>query len=358
MIDRAVNKFLLDPNPDRHSLLLNLAAEQGWLREDETGLRPTRAAVDWLKQGREAQLFELADAWSNSSWNDLCHTPGVICEGQNWQNDPILARTALLDALPQTAHWYSLETLVDHIRNSNPDFQRPDGNYDTWYIRDEQSGGYLAGFESWDHVEGRLLRFLILGPLYWLGVTVNSGPPENALFRLSEQGLRWLGGRKPEEQEDKIPIVVHADASILVAHNAERYLRFQVARIAELEAVDGRKPYHYRLTPASLTQAGEQGITAERVMRFLAQASGSELPRSLQRAVSRWSEIGVEGRLESVVVLRVKDAEILQTLRSNPRTRDYLGEFLGDLAVAVKPGKWRQFRAACAQLGLFVDDAF
>jgi hypothetical protein len=352
----SVDDLLLDPNLDRYSLLLNLAAEKGWLREDESGLRPTRSAVVWLKKSREAQLFELADAWSNSGWNDLCHTPGLICEGQNWQNDPILARTALFDALPQTEHWYSLEALVDLIRNSNPDFQRPDGNYDTWYVRDAQSGGYLAGFDSWEHVEGRLIRFLILGPMNWLGITILSGRPEDAIFRLSELGLKWLAGRQPQEQEDKIPIVVHADATVLVAHNAERYLRFQVARVAELEAVDGKKPYRYRLTPASLALAGEQGIAADRLVRFLTQASGSEIPKSLQRAVSRWSEKGVEGRLESVIVLRVSDEKILQTLRSNPKTRGFLSEALSDLAVAIKPGEWRQFRAACAQLGLLIDD--
>ncbi len=352
----SVDDLLLDPNPDRYSLLLNLAAEKGWLREDESGLRPTRSAVVWLKKSREAQLFELADAWSNSGWNDLCHTPGLICEGLNWQNDPILARTALFDALPQTEHWYSLEALVDLIRISNPDFQRPDGNYDTWYVRDTQTGGYLAGFDSWEHVEGRLIRFLILGPMNWLGITVPSGRPEDAVFRLSELGLKWLAGRQPQEQEDKIPIVVHADAAILVAQNTERYLRFQVARVAELEAVNGKKPYRYRLTPASLALAGEQGISADRLVRFLTQASGSEIPKSLQRAVSRWSENGVEGRLESVIVLRVSDEKILQTLRSNPKTRDFLSEALSDLAVAIKPRKWRQFRAACAQLGLLIDD--
>jgi hypothetical protein len=350
--------FLLDQNPDRKSLLLNLAAEQGWLREDDSSLKPTRTAVDWLKKGREAQLFELADAWSKSSWNDLCHTTGLICDGHNWQNDPILARTAVLDLLPQTANWYSMETLVDLIKNTNPDFQRPDGNYDTWYVRDAQTNSYLSGFESWDFVEGRLIPFLITGPMHWLGVTIISGSLEKVLFRLSDMGLRWLSGEQPQEQDEKIPIIIHPDASILVAHNADRYLRFQVARIAELELVDGRKPYGYRLTPASLAAANEQGITIDRLVRFLTKASGSTLPKSLKRAMERWSERGVEGRLESVVVLRVSSAEILQTLRSNPKTRNFLSESLGDLAVAIKPGQWRQLRAACARLGLFIDDLF
>ena len=351
------NDWLLDPDPERGSLLLNLAAENGWLRESETGLRPTRAAVDWLKRSRQAQLFELADAWSTSSWNDLCHTPGIVCEGENWHNDPILARTALLDTLPHTTRWYSLEALTNHIRESNPDFQRPDGNYDTWYIRDEQSGGYLTGFEAWDLVEGRLLRFLLQGPMRWLGLVILAGESDDTIFRLSDSGLHWITGQQSHEKEEQPPIFIHPDASITAAHNADRYDRFQLTRIAELEVVDVRKPFRYRLTPASLALAGAQGMSVERLVRFLGEASRAALPRSVQRAIERWTENGVEARLENVIVLRVNDSAILETIRTNPKTRNFLGESLGDLAVAVDAAKWRDFRAACAQLGLFVDEA-
>ena len=40
---------------------------------------------------------------------------------------------------------------------------------------DVESGQYLSGFESWDLVEGRLLRFLIEGPLFWLGAIACNG---------------------------------------------------------------------------------------------------------------------------------------------------------------------------------------
>ena len=32
-----------------------------------------------------------------------------------------------------------------------------------------ETGLYLSGFEAWEQVEGRLLAFLMTGPLYWLG---------------------------------------------------------------------------------------------------------------------------------------------------------------------------------------------
>ena len=352
-----VDRRLLDPNADRRSLLLTLANEIGLVRQNDGGLRPTRSAVDWLKKNRDAQLFALADAWSNSDWNDLCHTPGLRCEGENWQNDPILARTALLDVLPRTNDWYRLVDLIDFIKKTNPDFQRPDGNYDTWYIRDADHSGYLAGFDSWDQVEGRLIGYLLQGPLHWLGMVhiAHSSQADQAAFRLTDRALKWLSGQLADEKEAQATIVVQANGVIVVPQESNRYLRFQVSRIAEAQPIKPGQAFKYRLTPESLNSAHEQGISSERVLQFLSRVSGAALPKSIQRAVTRLQEKGVEARLEPIIVLRVNDEEILRTLRSNPRTRDYLGESLGDLAVEVKPGAWEAFCLATTQLGLFLD---
>ncbi len=352
-----VDPLLLNPDPERRSLLLTLANEMGLVHRGNDGLRPTRAAVTWLKQSRDAQLFALADAWSNSEWNDLCHTPGLRCEGENWHNDPILARTTLLDVLPRTSDWYQLPDLINFIKLINPDFQRPDGNYDTWYIRDADHEGYLAGFDAWDHVEGRLLRYLIQSPLYWLGMVELAfvSQLEQTAFRLTERALLWFAGQAPNRDDGQVPITVQADGIILVPQESDRYLRFKVARIAEAQPVEKSHPFQYRLTTASLALSNDQGIKSERVLQFLAQASGKSLPKSIQRAVARWQERGIEARLGSIMVLRVNDQAILETLRSNPRTRDYIGESLGDLAVAIKPGRWEAFCAATTQLGLFLD---
>ncbi|MGD8586543.1 MAG: hypothetical protein PVJ75_14425, partial [Chloroflexota bacterium] len=159
--------FIRQSDLDRASLLFTLAWEMQLLRATDDGARPSRVVLTWLKKSRQEQVRDLADAWSQSSWNELFHTPGLAFEG-GWQNDPLLARTALLDALPRSDDWFRLADVVARIRDTDPDFQRPDGNYETWYIRDLHSGGYLSGFGSWDLVEGRLLRFLVRGPLHWL----------------------------------------------------------------------------------------------------------------------------------------------------------------------------------------------
>lgn len=349
-----IRPLLGDANSDRLSLLMTLADEMGLLRQTDNVLRPTRTAVSWLKQSREAQLRDMAEAWSGSIWNDLCHTPNLRCEGEGWSNDPILARSTLLDHLPRSEEWYRLADLVGQIKEADPDFQRPDGNYDTWYIRDVDSDAYVTSFANWELVEGRLLRFLVQGPLFWLGL-VETSDEDGGVFRLTPRALGWLQDQPPASDEVRVPLVVQADASILVPHNADRYQRFQVARISEAEPVAAGQPYSYRLTPTALTAAQQQGIAADRILQFLEEASGRPLPVSVKRSVARWAERGVEGRLETAVILRVREAGILETLRANPKTRPFLGESLGDLAVMVRLDDWEALREATAQLGLLLD---
>jgi hypothetical protein len=273
------------------------------------------------------------------------------CEGSGWSNEPLLARTTLLDALPRDRSWYRVDDLVGYIRSETPDFQRPEGNYDTWYIRDVEEDVYLRGFENWDKVEGRLLRFLLHGPMSWLGLV----ELDEGRFRLAERALQWLSNNAPESGEVNVPLVVQPNATVLVPYNASRYQRFQVARIAEAQPLQQPQPYEYRLTPDSLSQAQEAGIRPERVLEFLEEASGRTIPASVRRAVERWSEKGLEGRLQPVVILRVRDSKILDTLQTNARTRPYLGERLGELAAVVQEDKWRELQQVTAELGLLLD---
>lgn len=353
--------YLLNPHKDRLSLLLNLAMEMGLLALQEEVIRPLATAVAWLQKSRESQLRALAEAWSSSSWNELCHTPGLRCEGDQWQNDPILGRTALLDALPHTAEWYRLDDLAALVKTNDPDFQRPDANYDVWYIRDLESGAYLNGFENWEKVEGRLLRFLVQGPMVWLGLAVTAVYHNQPVYALTDRALEWLADTPPETHEVTTPLIVQADAIILAPANASRLHRFQAGRISELlpttsgSPMASGKPYQCRLTPQSLARAQKQGINPERIVQFLEEASSAPLPPSVKRGILRWAEKGMEGRLETAVILRVREAAILETLRANSKTRDYLGESLGDLAVAVPVSHWEQLRTAVAQLGLLLD---
>jgi hypothetical protein len=343
--------FLYQAGVSRLGLLLTLGVEMGLLKETGQGYRPSRTAVPWLKENREAQLRQLAEAWNQTAWNELRHVPELVCEGSGWSNEPKAGRTAVLDALTLTEEWFSIEGLCQFIKQENPDFQRPQGNYDVWYIRDRASGEYLSGFAQWEGVEGRLIRFLLQAPLSWLGL-VETGEGK---YRLTARGVAWLKDTAVVEHDPPIPIVVRPEGILQVPFNANRYQRFQTARIAEPFPLTPGQPYSYRLTPRSLNLAREQQITPDRVLAFLEQASGRPIPASTKRAIERWAEKGAEARLQEVVILRVADVTILETLRKHPKTRPYLGESLGDLAAVVQANSWPDLCAAAAQLGLLLD---
>jgi hypothetical protein len=348
--------YLVETDLDRASLLFTLAWEMKLLRATDDGARPSRTVLTWLKKSHHEQARDLADAWSQSSWNELLHTPGLAFEG-GWQNDPLLARTALLDTLPRSDNWFRLADVVARIRDTDPDFQRPDGNYETWYIRDVHNGGYLSGYDSWDLVEGRLLRFLVRGPMRWLGLiqTVSLETEEETLLRLTPEALSWLAGDPPQDAEISIPIVVEEGGRILVPFNANRYQRFQVARVADPEPLRPGKPAPYRLTPDSLARAAVQAIDASRLLQFLARASQRPVPAGVRRAIERWQERGTEATLERVILLRVRDPEVLEKLKANANTRPFFAESMGDYAAVIRSADWDKLRQAAAGLGLLID---
>src|SRR5574341_1324468 len=188
------------------------------------------AARPWLEAPRLHQLRSLAETWRDSvTWNDLAYTPGL--EADEWPNDPRLGRQVIFDALHEVPAeiWWSLDGLVEYIKDTNPDFQRPGGDYGAWYLRDAYTGGILQGFQYWDHIEGALIRFVIEGPMRWLGLTRNAP----GAFTLTPLGLALLGRSDwPSEPDAEARIKVDEQAVINVPPSLSRYERLQIARFS------------------------------------------------------------------------------------------------------------------------------
>ena len=126
-------------------------------------------------------LSLLTKAWrASESLNELRLVPGLVCEGE-WINQPRATREFLLhllEGLPK-GKWWSLPAFIRAIKEKYPDFQRPAGDYDSWFIKRLSDGIFLRGFASWDEVEGALVRYLITGPMFWLGLVELATPEEN-----------------------------------------------------------------------------------------------------------------------------------------------------------------------------------
>jgi len=349
---------LRDPNPERLLFLRRLTQRIGWLKTTASGrLRPAPEPVTaWLQSPIGQQRTALAQTWqTDPTWNDLFDVPTLRPEDTGaWRNDPLLARTTILRHLERCVPdaWYTLDGFVAAVKQADPDFQRPDGDYTTWYIRDADSRVYLSGFESWESIEGALIRYIISGPLHWLGLTDLGTPSPPATFRLAPAGAAFLGlGGSPPEPEPA-PLTLHPDFTVLVPA-ARRYERFQLSRVADWARTGDH--FHYRLTPASLERARRQGIPVARVLQFLGQVTAAPIPRFVEAALTRCDARGTEACLERVILLRIADEELMTRLVSSPPTRDLIHERIGPTAALVRERDWPRLVVALGEMGLLPD---
>ncbi|MFN8443666.1 MAG: hypothetical protein U0175_23005 [Caldilineaceae bacterium] len=299
-IDRLVQRFQIpfdDKATDlnvRLALLLHIANRLGWLRRSEQGtiLLTGNRVRAFLEKNRSEQRQMLWDAWRESAeWNDLCRTPGLECaETGNWQNDPLQTRTTLLKMIGrlQPGNWYSLDDIIEAIKKTDADFQRPTGRYDTWYIRSTTTQEFLKGFEQWDAVEGALLRFLFRGPLHWLGAIdlAEASAGDNYLVSLSSWGARWLGHDVPQPSENiRRTITVQDDFTIVLPVNSPLDDRFRIERFAQWQT--SYPDYRFQISQRSLKRATESNVTAQQILEFLTSRCRN-LPEKVANALTRY----------------------------------------------------------------------
>lgn len=352
----ALLPHLIKPEPERlvFSILLGVSAD---LIEVQGGRAyPKRSGLQrWLSAPRHDQVRQLAEAWRESSlYTDLWHVPGLTVEkeaGTMHLYNPAAVRGLIMEmmkhALPPQ-EWWSIEEFIDMVREDQVDFQRPNGDFDSWYIRSD-AGDYLSGLESWDAVEGALLDFVISGPMHWLGLTDLA----DDAARLTAYGRALLGSGgwpQPAEPQDKIEI--EQDGTILVSRRVSRMDRFQVARFSTW--VSGGQVYSYRLDARGIARGADQGITTSHIATFLDRALGDQpLPPAVARLLENWKAGPTASvTIERLIVLRTTAPETLDFILDTPALRRFLGARLGSMAAAVRADQWAALRDALGEHGI------
>jgi hypothetical protein len=299
-VDRLVQRFQFPFGTEdtllntRLALLLHLANRLGFLRRGEqeviqlTGNR-VRAFLDKTRAEQRQALWE---AWRDSAeWNDLCRTPGLECtETGAWRNDPLQTRATLLTlfAKLQPGIWYSRRDVIQAIKQTEPDFQRPTGDYETWYIRNPSTQEFLKGFDQWEAVEGALIRFLLGGPMHWLAAVDLAEPSagDDQLISLSPWGARWLGHEVPQPHEALRPgLTIGEDFTITLAPGASLADRFRVERFAQWQA--SYPQFVFQINQRSLKRAADGGITPQQVIDFL-KSHTAQVPDRVISALQRY----------------------------------------------------------------------
>lgn len=312
------------------------------------GLHP-EAIKKFLEAPRREALDMVYTAWLNSTdFDELRLIPGIVCEGE-WKNQPQVTREFLMNLISDIppGKWWSIPAFIKAIKEKYPDFQRPAGDYDSWFIKRESDGAYLRGFAYWDAVDGALVKYVIQ-TLHWLG-RVDLAVPEEG----KEATAFFLLSSFEERKDERGKIVVSSAGKVTVPRLFSRAVRYQLARFCEWDEPRGDE-YFYRVTAESLKRATEQGLKAGQLLAMLVKHTNGSVPPALVKALKRWDANGPEARVESLHVLRVTKPEIMEEIRKS-KAGKFLGELLSPTAVIVKGGAIQKVLVELAELGLLAE---
>jgi hypothetical protein len=324
----------------------------------EGELQPERAR-QLLEAQRENAFLEVFQTWRESpDIYELAIVPAIRLEGE-WSYDARLAREAALKLVIDlhSEDWISLFDFCAKAKQAQPDFLRPDANYDTWLVRNRSTGEYLQGFSHWDDVEGAYLRFVLLGPLFWMGVVEtrrDDTPGSQIFFRLTELGQDLLHNAPPPAFPSELgKITIMKTTMLSVPAASPRWVRYMIARMCEWV---GRQSdlYLYRITPEGLANARKQGLFPSHLLKLLQRFCSSPPRPSLTRSLQRWEEHGTEASVETAEVLRVGSPIMLSKLRESQAAR-FLGEPLGTTAIILKPGSRDMVLRSLTELGYLAE---
>jgi hypothetical protein len=289
----------------------------------------TETTKNFLELSRPQALNLLYKSWIGSpTFDELRLIPGLVCEGE-WTNSPRETRNTILNflnALPK-GKWWSLSAFLKDLKTYHPDFQRPAGDYDSWFIKRETDGQYLRGFGSWDEVDGKVVKTIVqilhrLGKAD-LGFAEETGAVTS--FRLSSF---------TDNKREPTRISVSSNGRIIVPGLFARAIRYQLARFCEWQGE--RKDDHvYQITASSLKRASDQGLKAGQLLSILVKHTNANVAPALVKALKRWEANGAEARVERLSVLRVSRPQVIEELRKS-KAGKFLGELLSPTAVVVK----------------------
>ncbi len=313
----------------------------------------------FLENTRAESLAFLVNKWQASpDFIELRLIPGLKFEGQ-WENNPLTARNRFIEffsSVPERK-WWNINAFIAAVKETYPDFQRPAGDYDSWFILNNQTNAYLRGFCSWDEVDGAYLRFMITGPLYWFGLVELARPNKTtnlSAFRSSawSQAL-WHGSPPQGLSEEDQPLKLFSDGRLIVNKLTSRAARYQISRFCswEKETLDG---YTYRITPRTLTSAKNQDLRVPMLITLLKRYTSTPVPPAVLRALENWEKSGTLAGIKPAVILVIKDPEAKLTLQKSNANK-FIIEQYNDTTFSIDPKQAGRIRDVLAEAGFLCD---
>lgn len=311
---------------------------------------------EYLESTAEEAIYKAYRVWLESmNINEMCWVTSLEIEREPDRNHKH-ARQFILDQISRLPEdkWWHIDSFINAIYQTNPDFQRPAGNYDTWYVKNPVDGTYYRGFKTWEAVDGATLRFMISGPLQWMGLVQLAGTKEDSpsAFKPSPRFHQFLIHQIPEMKEaQEGKVILNSYGKITIPEHFPLASRYQIARFGDW-LPDTKKGYSYQLSAKSLARAKEQGLKVNHLLKVLQPFLNHPFPPRLKTALEHWESFGTQAYFSEMTLLQISDSEIIARLMASPAKKFVLNQ-LNPSILAVKSKGLDQIRKALLELGYF-----
>lgn len=346
----ALPTLLAPPHPAYGEWLLHVGRQAGLLAPDAEGaLRPTGEARQWLHAPAGLRAQVLFQAWrEHPTWDDLAAVPELRVE-RPWKTDLTAPRQRVLHHLGEcpVGTWFAANDWIEWIAGNDPEFLRPGGAAGRVRVYLRPSGLSLDGPDSWGEVEGAYLRFLLRGPLYWLGL-VDLGQ-EGAAFRLTPLGDALLHAEAPMPTFAEEKAIVEGNFQVWVPLEASPYLVFLLECYAE--RVQRDRLSCYSLTRPALQRALQRGERLETLLEALARYGRGELPQNVAYTLQEWASAYGQLYLRRPLVLSADQAVLMTEVLSDPTVQAACAERLAPGVVEVLPDQVAALVRRLAEMG-------
>ena len=341
----------------------------------ESGSFPSGKEADpeqirsFLVQNRTAARLELMRVWRNSAvYDELDENTAQLSIIDPPDFDRRVPRNSILRCLAslQADTWWSLSGFTAAVKRTVPDFLRGSFSKTRGQIRDAE-GNDLSGIGSWFQLEGAYIRFMLFGPLHWLGITqtafedkANEAP---GAFRITKDGLFYLLESAEAEISPSIlakPNLeqaapnISADGAITCSSRVPRYFRYTAARCCEIEKLKG-DICSFRLTPNSLSEAEKAGISRGSFLALLRRFSGKAVPPALASMLASDDKVLIPATIYNATILTVPQPEILTDLLGTSRLEKWILQQINENSLMIDPKGIDEFRRYLMEKEIFVD---
>ncbi len=302
-IEHEVGEWSAEPGgadfgyPARWSFLRHLAHASGLL--DDHGAAPAlrRALNDPVALAERLRRAYLHD-------RAISELASIGVEHAELLAQPTLVRAAVLEAVDQLPEgaWLTLDDFSSWLARTRSDF-----------LREQLDARGLVLLESrpWSALEHRLLRYVVLGPLYWLGVIAASA--DGQLIARRGQAARGAGP-EPCVWDTAPELIAPARAELGTLLAAERYL------VLEQRGRSSR----YRLVQQHVAAALGSGGSIEECRKLLVRLTRAPLPDAIEERLRTWRDRFGALVVRPAVLLEASTEQELDAALTEPSVQPFI----------------------------------